>query len=315
MKKILLLLMALVAMLSASAEWFIPAYDVDKDGSINISDLTILIDRLLRAPYAQEYDGDTNYDGNVSIADVTTLIDYLLSDRESDQYFDPKYRPAYPEIIIPDGAEVFTVNGVSFAMVPVDTVDANGNVVRKMSIGLTEVTDELWTAVMGTSPLPDPLLRVPCPRWPVNTVSFYDCENFIDRLNELTGKTFRLPTIDEWLYAAHGALLYHDYQYAGSDVISEVGWILNTIPKNNWYYFVCPVGTKAPNELGIYDMTGNVAEWTVDSVSHETPPVQKMRLTIGGDVTCDGWHALLNNSLRERYCTEKDLFFGLRLAL
>ena len=304
----------LLMALPASAEWFIPAYDVDNDGTINIVDVTTLIDLILTKDNSQGYDGDTNYDGKVNVADVTTLIDYLLQ-RESSQYFDPKYRPSYPEIVVPEGAEVYTVNDVSFAMVPVDTVDGNGNIVRKMSIGLTEVTNELWTAVMGNSPLPATLLNVPCLRWPVMSVGYYDCIAFIDSLNSLTGRQFRLPSRDEWLYAAHGALLYHQYQYAGSDDISEVGWIGSTSPGGSWLYVICPIATKAPNELGLYDMTGNVSEWITDTMPHYTPPVLEMRCAIGGGATSSGWKSILDNSIIEVPATDTDSFIGLRLAL
>lgn len=117
-----------------------------------------------------------------------------------------------------------------------------------------EVTQALWKAVMGSNPS----------HWkgdnlPVETVSWDDCQTFIRKLNALTGKNFRLPTEAEREFAARGGNNSRGYKYAGSNNIGAVAWYDgNSGSKTH------AVGTKSPNELGIYDMPGNVSEWCQD---------------------------------------------------
>lgn len=121
-------------------------------------------------------------------------------------------------------------------------------------IGETEVTQALWKAVMGSNPSEfkgDDL--------PVESVSWDDCQTFISRLNALTGKRFRLPTEAEWEFAARGGNQSRHTQYSGSSRIDDVAWY-----DDNSGWETHPVKTKQPNELGIYDMTGNVWEWCQD---------------------------------------------------
>ena len=117
-----------------------------------------------------------------------------------------------------------------------------------------EVTQALWRAVMGNNPS-----RSKGNNLPVEMVSKNDCLTFISRLNKMTGKTFRLPTEAEWEYAARGGNRSRGYKYSGSNNISAVAWYgKNSGGKTH------PVGTKSPNELGLYDMSGNVLEWCSD---------------------------------------------------
>ena len=186
--------------------------------------------------------------------------------------------------------ETFTVNGVSFNMVKVKGgsltlnmefyiapnflyyQDSTLNVtVGDFSIGQTEVTQAVWLAVMGENPsyfssnndhynihdervFEDDLNR------PVEWVTWDECQDFISKLNELTGRHFRLPTEAEWEHAARGGNKTHAYPYAGGNDIDAVAWY----NENNSDYMTKPVGQKAPNELGIYDMSGNVSEWCSD---------------------------------------------------
>ena len=116
-----------------------------------------------------------------------------------------------------------------------------------------EVTQQLWVDVMGGNPSAHMgEFR------PVESVSWEDCQLFISRLNALTGVKFRLPTEAEWEYAARGGNMSKDFKYAGSDSINDVAWYgaLEVDPHD--------VGGKQPNELGLYDMSGNVMEWCSD---------------------------------------------------
>ena len=121
-------------------------------------------------------------------------------------------------------------------------------------IGKTEVTQALWQAVMGSNPSyfeGDDL--------PVEQVSWDDCQEFIRKLNSLTGQNFRLPTEAEWEFACRGGNNSRGYKYSGSNYIDNVAWYWDNSGKKTH-----PVATKSPNELGIYDMSGNVFEWCCD---------------------------------------------------
>lgn len=120
-------------------------------------------------------------------------------------------------------------------------------------IGEAEVTQELYKAVVGENPS-----DIEGANLPVVAVSYTDCELFIDKLNKLTGRQFRIPTEAEWEYAARGGSKSKGYKYAGSDSLSEVAWF------NDINSGLHPVKEKSPNELGIYDMSGSVDEYCCD---------------------------------------------------
>ena len=121
-------------------------------------------------------------------------------------------------------------------------------------IGKYEVTQALWQAVMGSNPS-----YFKGNNLPVEKVSWDDCQEFLSKLNSITGKTFRLPTEAEWEYAARGGKKYRGNQYSGSNNLSDVAWYGDNSGSKTH-----AVGTKQPNELGIYDMSGNVLEWCQD---------------------------------------------------
>ena len=200
---------------------------------------------------------DIDGDGKVTINDVTALIDkILIGDNEEEA---------------PD--DLFEVNGVSFKMIPVKpgaftmgspaTETGSGTNERPQHkvtltkgyyIGETPVTNGLWKAVMGSIPSKHKGLDSP-----VEMVNWVECQAFIAKLNELTGKKFRLPTEAEWEFAARGGTLSKGTIFAGSNTPKDVAWYTTNSGGTTQ-----PVGQKAPNELGLYDMSGNVSEFVAD---------------------------------------------------
>ena len=185
-------------------------------------------------------------------------------------------------------------------------------------IGETEVTQELWEAVMGSNPS----RFTGNNQRPVEMVSWYDCQEFIKKLNRLTGKEFRLPTEAEWEYAARGGKYSKDYvyKYSGSNDADEVAWY-----DDNSGSKTHSVKAKKANKLGLYDMSGNVWEWCNDWYddnyyrnSPQTNPTGpsrgENRVRRGGSYYNDDRYVRV--SYRE-YCTLGSRFIdiGLRLAL
>ena len=123
-------------------------------------------------------------------------------------------------------------------------------------IGTTEVTQDLWQAIMPEWYISD---EWNIPNQPITDITWYDCQEFIRRLNNITGLPFRLPTEAEWEFAARGGNISRGYRFAGGNKIEDVSWGLSNagFRKHN-------VGERKPNELGLYDMTGNVSEWCSD---------------------------------------------------
>ena len=159
--------------------------------------------------------------------------------------------------------EMVYVEGGTFMMGPseqdndfwVDELPTHRVTLSGFHIGKYEVTQGLWKEVMGSNPSDNKAGD----HYPVEDVSWYDCQDFVRKLNDRTGLTFRLPTEAEWEYAARGGKKSRGYKYSGSNSVDDVAWYL--------YDGSCkmyPVGRKFPNELGLYDMSGNVDEWCQD---------------------------------------------------
>ena len=231
-----------------------------------------------------------------------------------------------------------TVNGVTFEMVAVDggTFTMGGTseqgddiyperelpthsvTLSSFVIGKHEVTQGLWMAVMGSYPgtAPSDTYGIG-DNYPVYNVSWDDVQTFITKLNELTGESYRLPTDAEWEYAARGGKQSMGYKYSGSNTVGDVAWYSeNSGVKTN------PVGTKQANELGIYDMSGNVWEWcadwygayTADAVSNPTGSTSgSFRVNRGGS-----WHLnarLVRVSVRNSSPpSNRNDYLGFRLA-
>ena len=223
----------------------------------------------------------------------------------------------------------YTVNGVSFKMIGVEggtfmmgstesDVYGNGKPAHQVtlssySIGETEVTQELWQAVMGGNPS----YNTGDLQCPVEQASRNEFLAFILKLNELTGENFRFPTEAEWEFAARGGNASQGYKYSGSNTIEDVAWYGDNSSDETH-----PVKTKLPNELGIYDMSGNVGEYCADwyedySSSAQTNPtgpssgyerVNRGGSWFGGEIDCRVTYRLITDP-NNRYIN-----VGLRLA-
>ena len=283
--------------------------------------------------------GDVDEDGETNISDVTSLIDYLLSNKWPDE----NIQPDTPGPNEPSSSSVtYTVNGVSFTMISVEggtfTMGATPEqgtsaldsekpahevTVSSFSIGQTEVTQALWIAVMGSNPSS----FTGDSKRPVECVSWNDCQTFIAQLNQITGLNFRLPTEAEWEFAARGGNKSQGYKFAGSDNVDDVAWYKANIPSQTSStegYGTQPVATKAPNELALYDMSGNVWEWCQDwygtyssdeQINPTGPVTGSTRVVHGGS-----WYNSNATSCRISrrngcFVTDADTYLGLRLAM
>ena len=229
--------------------------------------------------------------------------------------------------------ETFTIKGVEFKMIKVeggtfrmgatseqsndaydDEKPVHSVTLSDYYIGETEVTQELWEAVMGSN---HSRFKGNNQR-PVESVSWKDCQKFIKELNRLTGKEFRLPTEAEWEYAARGGKYSRGYTYSGSDNADEVAWYYDNSGDETH-----PVKTKKANKLGLYDMSGNVWEWCNDwyggyqsySQTNPTGPSKgEYRVLRGGSWGNFDWCVRVSFRYFNSPGTRNDNY-GLRLAL
>ncbi|MBQ9202404.1 MAG: SUMF1/EgtB/PvdO family nonheme iron enzyme [Bacteroidales bacterium] len=257
---------------------------------------------------------------------IVFLVKKMDSDQENDTQIEQT--SIFSKNENPTQNLTFTVDGVSFTMVYVPggtfTMGATSEVSDAESfekpthsvtlssyyIGQTEVTQALWTAVMGSNPS-----EFRDDRRPVENVSWNDCQTFISLLNAKTGKNFRLPSEAEWEYAARGG---HSggSEYAGSNNVNSVAWYADNSDGETHN-----VATKSPNSLGIYDMSGNVCEWCQDwvdvySTSSQTNPKGPssgvFHVWRGGGWSFNAWNCRV--SYRDGL-TPSDSYYGLGLRL
>ena len=244
----------------------------------------------------------------------------LVLETEGSESPEPEPEPEPEPDINVGGFDMVFVAGGTFTMgataeqgsdAESDEKPTHSVTVSDFYIGKYEVTQAQWKAVMGSNPS-----NFQGDNLPVEKVSWNDIQEFIQKLNAQTGKKFRLPTEAEWEYAARGGNQSKGYKYSGSNSISEVAWYDGNSGTH-------PVGQKTPNELGIYDMSGNVYEWCQDwygSYSSEAqtnptgPSSGSSRVLRGGS-----WHSLARNcrvSYRnDRYPDNRSSYYGFRLAM
>ena len=262
--------------------------------------------------------------GRRSVLLLMTLCCILSACSHQKTEHDPADKSPSSFLLPPSSVEKITVNGIPFNMkfveggtftmgaLPGDTLADADEVHHKVALadfymGETEVTQELWEAVMEKNRSKNKGAKMP-----VEYVTYDMCNDFIVRLNTLTGLHFRLPTEAEWEYAARGGKKSKGYLYAGSNNIDEVAYTLSNTEGDKHR----PVGQLKPNELGLYDMAGNVWEWCEDwyRKTPDSKPSSNFYVIRGGAYDCS-----------PRYCRSTNRFMydqrrrfkhvGLRLAL
>lgn len=309
------------SLVTQEPEKVIVAGDINGDAKVDVDDINAIINIVTGKKPASDYPGkaDVTDDGTVDVGDINKLLNMILGkDTPGETFVEPP-------------TTEHTVNGVTFKMIGVqggtytmgateeqspwafnNEKPAHRVTLSSFNIGETEVTQALWNAVMGENPS-----YIKGDNNPVETVTWDMCQTFIEKLNELTGLKFRLPTEAEWEYAARGGVKSKGYVYSGSNNIDDVAWVTSNCGKKHK-----PVAQKLPNELGIYDMSGNVSEWCHDynGLYSEVPQVNPVgpaeaptRMQRGGHY----WYEAIQARVSARAADMRNratIWAGLRLA-
>ena len=221
--------------------------------------------------------------------------------------------------VVSDNFEMVFIDGGTFQMgsdkgsrieSPIHPVTVKG-----FYMGQNEVTQKQWQDVMGVNPSH----YTECLNCPVEGVSWDDIQEFLAKLNKKSGKNYRLPTEAEWEFAACGGIASKGYEYSGSNNADEVAWYKSTSNEKTH-----PVGQKKPNELGLYDMSGNVQEWCSDYFSNnyylespqnnpKGPAKTNAHVLRGGSWDCSR-SDVRNSSRGGTFPFDKGSYYGFRIC-
>ena len=270
-----------------------------------------------------------SYDYRVQAPDYMPQVGKVVVD-------DPQQPHVVSALLRREGEDrLVTVGSVTFTMIPVKggtfqmgaTKEQTGEARKdekpvhtvtldNFQIGETEVSQALWREVMGSNPS-----TYKGNDLPVTNITWEDCQEFIKKLNERTGKQFRLPTEAEWEFAARGGTASKGYMFSGSDEVRSVAWH-NRDSNRDRHNGPYAIKSKDPNELGIYDMSGNVNEWCQDwfgdytadpQTNPQGPATGKEHVYRGGS----WWYYGMSCRVSRRNSGVKDVrgVIGLRLAM
>ena len=198
------------------------------------------------------------------------------------------------DVFSPDGMEMIYVEGKKGDIF-------GGSDMEAFYIGKYPVTQKQWKAIMESNSG-----NTTEDNYPVQAVSWDEAQNFIGKLCRKTKKNYRLPTEAEWEYAAKGGNISQGYEYAGSNDINKVAWYIGNSGDD-----VNPAGSKAPNELGIYDMSGNVWEWCRDIPGNDT----SLRILRGGSHHDSERNCTIENNRHRQKPNVHYNNFGFRLVI
>lgn len=222
----------------------------------------ITLSNIKTGSHTIEIQGSENWKQTVSIYKDQTAAVTAISSQASVEAAE------YTESALGLNIKMVKVKGGSFLMgsPTSETYRESDEVQHSVSlsdyyIGKYEVTQKQWQVVMGSNPS----YFKNCDQCPVEMVSWDDIQEFIKKLNQQTGKKYALPSEAQWEYAARGGIKGKGYKYSGNNDIGSVAWYTNNSGSKTH-----AVGQKQPNELGIYDMSGNVWEWCSDYCNYES---------------------------------------------
>ena len=254
-----------------------------------------------------------NYKRPFSIIAIAAMCIALFSTCKNDKDDAPVSYDWEPKMVLVEGG-TFTMGCTDGEECLAEELPLHQVTLSSFQIAQCPVTQKLWKEVMESNPS----YFGDCDDCPVETVSWDNVQEFITKLNKLTGKNYRLPTEAEWEYAARGGNQSKGYKYSGSDNIDVVGWCWeNSEGKTH------PVGTKTPNELGIYDMSGNVWEWchdwyatyTEDAQTNPQGPAEGSYRVLRGGSWADSEQSCCVSCRGNLTPASRSYFYGFRLVL